>query len=125
MQYMIRASVIKAHGSNYSDPISFKAGDVLEVGELDVEYEGWVRVTDPRGKEGWAPLAIIKKTVDRDVGIAVKDYSAKELTVDPGEELLIQYEHCQWCWVEHPIKGFGWVPKSCLAMKNKTLDSLR
>lgn len=72
MRSVVRGFVIKAHKSGYPDPICFNAGDTLIVGELDTEYEGWVRVTDSSGREGWAPLAIVERTGGHDVGVASK-----------------------------------------------------
>ncbi|WP_028672468.1 SH3 domain-containing protein [Saccharospirillum impatiens] len=111
---MNKAKAIRNHQSNYPDPISFKSGDTLDIGELDTEYDGWVRVTDPRGKEGWAPLSLINITAENSSGFATGDYSAKELDINREDRVLVHYEHCQWSWVEHAEKGMGWVPSDCL-----------
>lgn len=106
--------VVREHKSNYPNPVSFEAGDSLLVGERDTEYDGWVKITDKKGNVGWAPLEYIELTGIGATGVAVELYSAKELDVDPGERLIVKYEHCQWCWVEHKSKGAGWVPSECL-----------
>jgi SH3-like domain-containing protein len=106
--------VIRQHKSNYPNPISFEVGDKLSVGMRDTEYLGWVSVTDQKGTVGWAPLEYIEISKSGSSGLALKSYSAKELNVEPGEQLSVKYEHCQWCWVEHKTKGTGWVPRECL-----------
>ncbi|MEX2495708.1 MAG: hypothetical protein WD448_06450 [Woeseia sp.] len=52
--------VVRQHQSNYPNPVCFEVGDVLFVGERDTEYVGWVKVTDPKGFVGWAPLEYIE-----------------------------------------------------------------
>lgn len=114
VMHMLEIVVVREHRSNYPNPVSFEAGDRLLVGEKDTEYLGWVKITDRKGRVGWAPLEYIELSENGASGAAVRFYSAKELDVDPGERLTVKYEHCQWCWVEHKIKGGGWVPRECL-----------
>lgn len=106
--------VVRQHTSNYPNPVAFECGDKLVVGEQDPHYPGWVRITDQSGNIGWAPLEYIQLTENGASGIALKHYSAKELNVNLGDSVAVEYEYCQWCWVEHTIKGSGWVPKECL-----------
>lgn len=113
---MSNTTVLKAHRSNYPDPVVFENGDRLKLGDRDTEYPGWVRATDTHGVTGWAPLGYMKLIEEGAEAVAVQGYSARELDVDPGERLCVEYEHCQWCWVSHATKGAGWVPKACLEL---------
>jgi hypothetical protein len=112
--HMLDVIVVRQHKSNYSNPVTFRPGDQLLVGEKDSEYLGWVRITDLKGNIGWAPIEYIQQKEGSSTAVAVKSYTAKELDVEPGERLSVKYEHCQWCWVEHRTKGAGWVPTACL-----------
>lgn len=99
-----------AHSSNYPKPISFQAGDRVELGIHDDEFPGWIRVTTHDGNQGWAPVQYLHKD---DVGknaIALQDYSARELNTKIGEQLILLYELNDWGWVENKHKETGWVP---------------
>lgn len=120
---MHKAIVVLQHKSNYPDPVSFATGDRLLVGEQDTEYPGWVRVTDKKGAVGWAPLEYIELNEDGDSGVALVSYSAMELDVEPGEHLIVEFEHRQWCWVKHKSKGVGWVPEENLRFDWETTDA--
>jgi SH3-like domain-containing protein len=120
---MHNAVVVQQHKSNYPDPVSFATGDKLLIGKQDTEYPGWVRVTDKKGTVGWAPLAYIALNEDGHNGVALVSYSATELDVEPGEHVIVEFEHCQWCWVTHKSKGAGWVPKENLRFDWETVDA--
>lgn len=47
----MKVVVIRAHISEYPDPITFKSGDEVHLGDEDLEYPGWVRITTP-GRQG-------------------------------------------------------------------------
>ena len=95
--------------AKYDDPISVAAGEPVEIGRSDDEYPGWAWCTDPRGKEGWMPLAFLDATASPPV--ALRDYDARELTVVPGDRLTPLEEHAGWirCSVGDRT---GWVPAS-------------
>ena len=110
--------VIKPHITNYPNPISFSAGDVLEVGDKDKEYEGWIRVTTVCGNEGWAP----EQYLDMQVGktIALENYSAKELNTRVGEIVEHICSLNQWHWVENATGDSGWVPAHSVKVVSST-----
>lgn len=54
---MTKAIATRSHRSNYPNPVVFKKGDLLVLGEPDIENEGWRRVRTASGNEGWAPVA--------------------------------------------------------------------
>ncbi|MDX1490798.1 MAG: SH3 domain-containing protein [Pseudohongiellaceae bacterium] len=103
--------VKKEHKSNYSNPIRFEAGDTVLLGELDNEYEGWIRATTPDGNEGWAPVSFVRASDDGRQGTALRSYSAQELNVAPGQLLLVKQELNGWYWCVSNNGDSGWVPK--------------
>jgi Variant SH3 domain len=85
--------------AQYRDPIQVKPGDSIEVEREDDEYPGWLwcRATD--GRQGWMPVELLSGR--RPIAIALGDYSAKELTVQPGDELEIEtVRHTLGLWSE-------------------------
>ena len=40
----------------------------------------------------------------------LRDYSAQELDVDTGDEVVLEYELGGWCWCKHADGRCGWVP---------------
>jgi SH3-like domain-containing protein len=77
--------------------ISFARLTHLEVKREDEEYRGWLWCRAGDGRQGWMPLELLSG--QRPIAIALEDYSAKELTVQLGDELEIQRVHHGWALV--------------------------
>ncbi|GAB1266996.1 SH3 domain-containing protein [Aurantivibrio infirmus] len=107
----MKLRVIEKHESNYPNPIEFNIGDILKLGTMDKEFEGWIRAATKDGNEGWAPLDYIEIITNKSLGKAVCKYSAKELDVAPGQILEILKEHNGWVWCLAENGNYGWVPK--------------
>jgi hypothetical protein len=103
-------TAVTGHASSYPEPISFTAGDRLILGRRDTEYPGWIWVTVPGGREGWAPQAYIRLQ-SRTEGIAACAYTARELDTTAGQRLIVHKELNGWLWVENDEGECGWVPK--------------
>ncbi|MBY5968963.1 SH3 domain-containing protein [Halomonas denitrificans] len=108
----MKVIVIRAHISEYPDPIAFKSGDEVQLGDEDTEYPGWVRTTTRNGQVGWAPLAYLEATDDPQRGIATRDYDATELNTQVGEPLHVLDQLMGWGRVENALGQVGWVPLS-------------
>ena len=100
--------VVGDYEAVYPDPIVMRAGETLSVGESDTEYASWVWCTGQGGKSGWVPEAYIEQSGD--VGVALRDYAATELSVRVGETLTIGVEESGWIWATNSRGGSGWVP---------------
>ncbi|WOG25399.1 SH3 domain-containing protein [Endozoicomonas sp. 8E] len=111
---MKTVKVIEDYQACYPDPVTFSEGDSLILGKSDDEFPGWIWVTSGSGKEGWAPLPLIRRLSQKE-GIALEDYNARELSVNVGEDLRILREINAWGWVENQQKQTGWVPISKFA----------
>lgn len=106
----MKVTVIKAHTSIYPNPIKFRCGESLLLGEVDTEYPNWVKVTTEDGNTGWAPLQYISISSQLVSGVATVDYDANELNTDLGEELDVIYELNGWARVKNSLNIVGWVP---------------
>src|SRR5690349_13105918 len=89
--------VTKDYQAQYADPIAVEAGEAFTVSERTYAWEStpawmWVWCTDQREKSGWVPKNIIQMDTDGRTGTTHAAYSAKELTVTTGQELLIKQE---------------------------------
>jgi uncharacterized protein YraI len=103
--------VIKEHISTYPDPIVLKKGERIVVGmeyDKDPEWEGWIWCENINGKKGWAPKQYLK--IAGNTGIVRCDYSANELTVKVGEEIIVYKTENGWAWSRNSIGELGWVP---------------
>ncbi|CAH8718789.1 SH3 domain-containing protein [Paenibacillus thiaminolyticus] len=105
--------VIKAHRSNYPQPIRLSAGQRVILGRLDDGPEGWRNwrycYTLDRKLEGWVPEQIIEKR-DQE-GIILEAYCAHELNVDPGDIVNVHRELNKWVWCRREgEEEWGWVP---------------
>lgn len=105
--------VILDHVSEYPEPISFRAGDMLVVGERYEGPEGWndwyfCEVAGCPG--GWVPGQVLQWT-GRSTAVAREDYTARELEVRAGEVVMGSRTLGGWVWCEPAGGGAaGWVP---------------
>ncbi len=107
----MRYVAVRQHRSKHPDPISLKPGDPVALGTRDEQHPGWIWVTTPSGKQGWAPESIIRLDTPEG-GVATTHYTARELDTRVGDRLSCVRELAGWLWVENEKGESGWVPKS-------------
>jgi len=110
-----KCRVIAGHQVLYPDPISLKAGESLMISEKVDYWNGnrdwvWIWCTDARGKSGWVPKGLIDVQANSLTGIARYDYTATELTVSIGDELVAEREESGWLWCTNSQGKSGWIP---------------
>jgi hypothetical protein len=105
--------VAARYASRYPDPVRFRYGDRVTLGEGDPAFPGWVRVTDTGGRTGWAPESALERR-DESSAIATEDYDATELDVGVGDAVAIHRELAGWYRVSTPDGRRGWIPASAL-----------
>jgi len=114
---MIRhAIVVRAHLSRYPDPVRFRKGERVAVGTRDPDFPGWIRVTDPEGRRGWAPEALLDG-IDGTEAVATGEYIATEMNVSPGQRLVVRRELAGWFWVSDDKGKQGWVPADSIRLQ--------
>lgn len=110
--------VLQDHSSEYPEPITFRKGAPLSVGE---RYEGpegwedWFFCETPGQQGGWVPAQIIEYIGEGEgttrTARAREDYTARELDVRAGDLLLGSRILNGWSWCETPNgAASGWVP---------------
>jgi uncharacterized protein YgiM (DUF1202 family) len=107
--------VIADYHAPYSDPLSMRAGETLEISDKVDYWNGnpdwmWIWCTDQRGKSGWVPKDGIDFTTNSTTGIAQYDYATTELTIAVGDELVVEQEESGWLWCTDRQGKSGWVP---------------
>lgn len=95
------AIVTAAHRTQYPNPIRFKAGEQVIVGQRDEEYPGWIWTTLASGNSGWAPEELLSISGSR--AIARADYEATELTTEVGERVRVIFAMLGWAWVKSSV----------------------
>jgi uncharacterized membrane protein len=105
--------VAARYASRYPDPVRFRYGDRVTLGEGDPAFPGWVGVTDTGGRTGWAPESALERR-DESSAIATEDYDATELDVGVGDAVAIHRELAGWYRVSTPDGRRGWIPASAL-----------
>ena len=118
---MVAYLTVAAYTASQNNPIEISKGDMLIVGE---EYKGnpnwvsWIKCAHIlTGKESWVPKQLIK--IIGSEGIALSDYSAKELTVGKGVRVEIQKSMSGWSWCRTESGEEGWLPDDVIGFSNK------
>lgn len=105
--------VVRDHEVIYPDPIRVRAGERVRIGREDDEFPGWAWCAAADGREGWVPLAILRR--EGAEGVARRDYDATELAVKRGQRVEALEELNGWARVANAEGREGWVPRDCLA----------
>ena len=103
-----KCRVIEDYTSPYTDPLLIKEGEILTIGKKDSEWSGWIWCTNKFGDSRWVPKNYLE--IRGKIGKAKQNYNATELSVNIGEELIIEEEEAEWFWVINQLGKSGWVP---------------
>ena len=106
----MRVNVIEDYATPYPNPITFDAGEIVQIGKRDDEYTGWIWAKTKAGLEGWAPEQYLMVNYNSAEAKTTKAYSAKELTIHVGEILKVHTELNEWYWVSNSADESGWIP---------------
>jgi SH3-like domain-containing protein len=82
-----KARVRAEYKVQYQNPIQVKAGQSVRVGRADHDYLSWLWCCAADGREGWIHLELIAG--EGPIATVLRDYSAKELPVRPGDEVEV------------------------------------
>ena len=110
---MTTYGALKPWAIHYSDPIRGRAGDTFALSRRDDEYPGWVWATAEDGRAGWVPESWLR--VAGDSGVLVRDYTAAELALEPGDVVSGDLVESGWLWARADDGRSGWAPLECLA----------
>ena len=110
---MTNFRAIKPWQVHYPDPIRGAAGDRLTLGRRDDEFPGWVWATAADGRAGWIPESWLR--VEDDSGYFIRDYTAAELPLEPGDVVSGELVESGWLWATNASGREGWAPLDCLA----------
>ncbi len=106
------AIATQAWESKYPDFLVAKSGDHVLLGKADEEYPGWIWCTGKDGKSGWAPESYLACDEQTRTGRFLRDYSAVELDIQPGDRLIIHIVENEWAWGSNQEGRSGWIPLS-------------
>jgi SH3-like domain-containing protein len=97
------------HTVEYPDPIETVSCEKVSVGREDNEFPGWKWCKTEDGREGWVPVELLSK--EGPEAIVLKDYSARELAVQAGEEVVVEEARHHWLLVRNEHGKRGWIPQ--------------
>jgi hypothetical protein len=101
-----------AYTAQYSDPINLRAGDVVEVHQADADFPEWFWCQGPCAKEGWVHFSFLSQTTGKVT--ALRDYSARELTLQAGERGWVIELLGGWAYLTLDDGRVGWVSADVL-----------
>jgi uncharacterized protein YgiM (DUF1202 family) len=92
----------------YASTMIVQAGENLTVGRADDDFPGWRWCTVADGRQGWVPVEFLSS--EEPQATILKDYSARELQVIPGEEVTVEDARHGWLLVRNMKGNCGWIP---------------
>lgn len=107
--------VLRPYVTQYPNPIRVLCGEPVQWVDRadDGEFAGWKWAVAASGLQGWVPRAWFSADVP---STALRDYSAQELPVDVGDEVLELDAFSGWLWVIDRQGRCGWVPQDHIAI---------
>ena len=116
--------VIKSHKSEFHVPLTAKKGQVVEGEERETEFEGWLWCRNESGIQGWVPRTYLEPASETGQFQFLKNYNARELTVEAGQEVIVLDEESAWAWVRTTLGEEGWIPLENLQDLKERPDSI-
>ncbi len=98
----------------YTHPLHLRRGDKIALNpakkEENPEWAGWIWAEVP-GNAGWVPEQSVLRLSDHEA-VMTDDYSARELTVRPGDVVQAVRHLNGWVWARKEGTGeTGWAPR--------------
>lgn len=107
----MRAKLRKDYRPKYVRPIAVKEGEQVVLGQRDVDWPEFIWATDARGRTGW----VHQSRLDGDQ--VLRDYDARELEANVGDEVRLIEQAGGWWWAENAIGEQGWLPDHVLSIE--------
>lgn len=110
---MAHVVAVEAHEISERPPVQLVVGDVVAVGERDVDWRAFVFVTGARGS-GWVPSRHLSAETGQATVLA--PYDTTELPTSVGEklEVVVRDDESGWLWCRSAGGREGWVPTRTL-----------
>ena len=108
-----RYRVIEPYETPFPDPLEASAGTQFEFERRESEWQGWLWCTDPAGQSGWVPEKWL--TLDKGKCTLKRDYAARELSVEAGELVTVDFVESDWAFGCTESGAKGWVPLNHLS----------
>jgi hypothetical protein len=104
--------VTKAYTPSFKEFPMVRKGEEVRFIKEEEKHPGWFIGVDRKNVKGYFPTQWFQKSEGGKCQ-ALKDYDAKEIDVEVGDEARILIEYCGWVRVE--TKSFsGWIPRYCI-----------
>lgn len=116
---------ISSYTCGYEHPINLSRGEQVKLGKRAPEenWKDWIWAENNKKEGGWVPIQIIDFSEDKNCGIVLEDYSAKELNIDKDELIIKMKTLNGWSWVRKiSDNDEGWIPNEII--ENQTLQSI-
>jgi hypothetical protein len=109
-----RRAAVEAHEVPERPPLRLAAGEVVAVGERDVDRPAFVFVTGAHGS-GWVPSRHL--SAESGEAVVLTPYDTTELPTRVGEtlDIVLRDDESGWVWCRSASGREGWVPARTLA----------
>ncbi|GAB5559084.1 MAG: hypothetical protein SynsKO_07310 [Synoicihabitans sp.] len=105
---------LSSHKCSFEQAPKVTAEEWVIYRESDAKNPGWFKGVTDAGIEGYFPLSWFELDTNASRATALRDYDARELTVEAGELLAVIERESGWVRVLNASEEIGWVPAACV-----------
>ncbi len=95
-------------------PVLLLDGELVEVGQPDQAWEGWVWVSNAADRGTYVPVTLLEQ-ISPDQARLREAFQAVDLCLKKGETVSCLREVCGWFWCRNAAGAEGWVPDYVLS----------
>ena len=95
-------------------PLRLRAGEIVDLGDEDKGWAGWVWVTTSEKRGTYLPVSVLERTGEQQARVQ-EDFEAVDLSLKKGELVRVVREVNGWSWCRNEAGAEGWVPDYVLS----------
>lgn len=99
---------IESYDPGEIETLVVRKGAKLNYERKPTSWAGWIWCTAANGKSAWVPESWVELAGEH--CLFSRDYNSRELSIEKGDALELEFEVSGWAWVRNAEGECGWIP---------------